>query len=224
MKTALLFSAFLATGLFAATAQAQNASTNGSAAASAEAAVQGAANTASIDALAQRYAEAAGSLDAATGLVNELRDGTAGRAAMGYAEIDSTLALASKLVADGKAASLDGAVDAVLDLRADGLTGNQLVRSVESKLGSATSTVNDATSQLGQTVRGVSSGVGVGASGQAGVDVRTDQGNARIDVGGTAAGRSEAARPAAELRGNGGIGVGADVRPNLPVLRPLLGN
>lgn len=222
MKTSLLFSALLATGLFAATAQAQNASANGNAAASAEAAVQGATNTASIDALAQRYADAAGSLDAATGLVNELRDGTAGQAAMGYAEIDSTLALASKLVADGKAASLDGAVDAVLDLRADGLTGNQLVRSVESKLGSATSTVNDAASQVGQTVQGISSGVG--ASGQAGVDVRTDQGNARINVGGAADSRSEATRPAAELRGNGAIGVGADVRPNLPVLRPLLGN
>ena len=222
MKTALLFSAFLATGLFAATAQAQNASANGSAAASTEAAAQGAASTAGIDALAQRYAEAAGSLDAATGLVNELRDGTAGQAAMGYAEIDSTLALASKLVADGKAASLDGAVDAVLDLRADGLTGNQLVRSVESTLGSSTSMVNDAASQVGQAVQGISPGVG--ASGQAGVDVRTDQGNARVGVGGAARSRTDATRPAAELRGNGGIGVGAGVRPHLPVVRPLLGN
>lgn len=222
MKTSLLFSALVATGLFAATAQAQNASANGNAAASAEAAVQGVADTANTDALAQRYANAAGSLDAATGLVNELRNGTAGQAAMGYAEIDSTLALASKLVADGKAASLDGAVDAVLDLRADGLTGNQLARSVESKLGSTTSTVNDAASQVGQTVQGISSGVGT--AGQAGAGVRTEQGNARINVSGAAGGRSETAKPAAELRGSGRIDIGADVRPSLPVLRPLLGN
>ena len=92
----------------------------------------------------------------------------------------------------------------------------------ESTLGSATSTVNDAASQVGQAVQGISPGVG--ASGQAGVDVRTDQGNARVGVGGAARSRTDATRPAAELRGNGGIGVGADVRPHLPVVRPLLGN
>lgn len=223
MKTSILFSALLATGLFGANAQAQDASARGNASTSAEAAVQGtAANAASADALARRYADAAGSVDAAAGLVNELRAGTAEQAAMSYAEIDGTLSLASQWVADGKAASLEGAVDAVLDARVEAVDGHPLARDVESRLGGAASTVNDTASRVGGAVRGVAAGAGT--SGRLGVDAGTGQGNTRIDAGAAAGGRVGTDRPAAELRGNARIDVGADVRPNLPVVRPLLGN
>lgn len=77
--------------------------------------------TVATDQLAERYAELAGSTEAAADLVRSLREGTASAAAMGYGEIDLTLAMAESLIDNGAAADLDIALDEVLGLRADGM-------------------------------------------------------------------------------------------------------
>lgn len=271
-KPHLLFAGLLATGLFNTNVQAQTASAHGasqaqgagstqvasaatdqagtaaqggidaaghaSANASAQAVASGGA---AVDVLARRYAEAAGSVDAATALVGELGSGAN---AMAAGEIDTTLALASNLVTEGGAANLDGAVDAVLDLRANGLGWGQVADRLDLNLGTALSAAHGVSGALGDSssqpnqsgaapADNMPASVDVAGAGQSGVGVNV--GTAGIVVGGNASGdaaasgRTRSGGAAAGTRANGRIGVGADVRPTLPnlpvapLVRPLLG-
>lgn len=252
MKTSPLFTALLATTLFASIAQAatpereprtdktqsQDAAapaSNGAASAQGALAASGQASAdagAATQILAQRYAEAAGSADAAAAIVGELRSGAEGQA-MGMGDIDTTLALASNMVAQGDAANLDSAVDAVLDLRAEGLGWGQVAQELGYNLGSTVSAAHSAGAQVGQSVHGTVSSVtsevsssvtsGVSASKQIGVNAGTDQGRVRADADTSAAARTRLERPSVDLRGNGRINLGVEARPSLPVVRPLLG-
>lgn len=261
MKTSTLFSALLATTLFAINAQAQNSSASGNAQTSAQSSIQAdtAAGKAAIprsaqaaahahaqdrasgalqqavqtspnvgaqvlaqsstaaDSLAQRYAEAAGSVDAAADIVGDLHFGAGEHAAMAYGEIDTTLALASQLVADKKAANLDAAIDAVLDLRADGLGWGQVAQDMGYRLGGIVSSAHTPSAQAAQGVKGAVSSTQSAASNLSA--------NKQVGIGvdGSAASNARTERPAADLRANGRINVGADVRPILPLVRPLLG-
>lgn len=271
MKTSPLFTAILATALFAANAQAQSVSASGNAQASAQGSMQAdtaaakaaaaksaqaAANaqgrasgalqqiasgtaqassnasaqasaqgSAAADTLAQRYAEAAGSVDAAADIVGDLHAGTGDHAAMAYGEIDTTLALASQLVADNEAANLDAAVDAVLDLRADGLGFGQIAQELGYNLGGVVSAAHSTSAQAAQGVTGtVSSALSAPSNVSANKQIGVNVGESRASIGADAAASGKAERPsAADLRANGRINVGADVRPSLPLVRPLLG-
>lgn len=268
MKTSLLFTAILATSLFAATAQAQSASASGDAQASARGSLQadGSAAKAAADKtaqaaanaqgqaadalqrgastaaqtstkaasrlnatgnkLAQRYAEAAGSVDAAADIVGELHSGADGQAAMSYGSIDNTLALASQLVADGDAASLDAGVDMVQDLRADGLGWGQVAQKLGYHLGSVVSAAHSTGTQVGHAVGGTVSSVtsGLTSSNQVGVNARTRQGSVDIGADTATSVKARAERPSLDAQGSGRLNIGVDARPSLPLVRPLLGH
>jgi len=186
---------------------------------------------AAADALARRYAGAAGSVDAAADIVGDLHAGSGDHPALAYGEIDATLALASQLVADNEAANLGAAVDAVLDLRADGLGWGQVAQELGYTVGSAASAAHAAGAQAGDAAQGaVASAVrdvsattsGPSLAKQAGIGGSTAQGSVAIGTGSPAP-TATRERPAADLRANGRIDVGADVRPGLPLVRPLLG-
>lgn len=232
MNSKLLLPSILFTSLLAINfnATAQDASADGSADAAATASVP-------ADRLATRYADLVGSTDAAAELVQQLRVNTETGAAMGYGEIDMTLALAGALVDSGAAADVDAALETVLQLRNDGMGWGEIAQELGFNLGQLISAGHraDAAVQAGGKAeaglaiaedaksRGDVSGAGVdanaGASTAASARVQADVGraiaadakvNARIDAGarGTTSGR-----PA---------GVGAPVRPQrvqLP-LRP----
>ncbi|HET6396285.1 MAG TPA: hypothetical protein VFF91_05540, partial [Pseudoxanthomonas sp.] len=218
MKTSTLFTAIVAVGLFATHAQAQSGSTGdnagppahgatqaGPAAATATNAADGAAPAASdasahvsaqgdaaADALARRYAGAAGSVDAAADIVGDLHAGSGDHPALAYGEIDATLALASQLVADNEAANLGAAVDAVLDLRADGLGWGQVAQELGYTVGSAASAAHAAGAQAGDAAQGaVASAVrdvsattsGLSLAKQAGIGGSTAQGSVAIGTG-----------------------------------------
>lgn len=256
MKTSTLFTALLATSLFAANAQAQSTAASGNGWASAQGSLQAntaageadiarsaqassgaaqASSNASADAsaqgnaaadmLAQRYAEAAGSVDAAADIVGDLRAGTRNHAAMAYGEIGTTLALASQLVADNEAANLDAAVDAVLNLRADGLGWGQVAQDLGYTLGDAVSTAHATGTHAAQGFKGtLSSASDPSVATQVGIEAAGSSVGVGVDARAAAADKSRIERPATELRTQGRINVGADVRPSLPVVRPLLGH
>lgn len=270
MKTSLLFTAILATSLFAATAQAQSASASGNARTAAQGSLQtdGAAAAASKAAratadapgqvggtlqhgastatqssaetaartstllnatgnkLAQRYAEAAGSVAAAADIVGDLHSGADGQAAMSYGSIDNTLELASQLVADGNAANLDAGVDMVQELRADGLGWGKVAQQLGYKLGNVVSTAHSTGDQVGRSVgNAVSSATsGLTSSNRIGVNASTSQGS--VDIGADAATsvKARAERPSLDMQGSGRVNIGVDARPSLPLVRPLLGH
>lgn len=272
MKTSLLFTAILASSLFAAAAQAQSASANGNArttaqgslqadhsiadaaaskttqaAASAQGQASGAlqhgASTAAQastkaaaqastrlnatgNKLAQRYAEAAGSLDAAADIVGDLHSGADGQAAMSYGSIDNTLALASQLVADGDAANLDAGVDMVQNLRADGLGWGQVAQKLGYNLGSAVSAAHSTGAQVGQAVGGTVSSAtsGLTSSNRIGANASTSQGSVNVGADTSTSLKARAERPSLDAQGSGRINIGVDARPSLPLVRPLLGH
>lgn len=268
MKTSTLFTALLATALFAPHVQAQDASASGNARTSAQGSIQadtaagnaaiarnaqaaanaqgrasgalekaarvpsnagaqaGAQGDAAADTLARRYADVAGSVDAAADIVAGLHSGIGKHAAMAYGEIDATLALASQLMADNEAVSLDAAIGAVLDLRADGLGWGQVAQGLGYNLGDVASTAHASGAQAAQGVKGaVSSTLATATNLPAGKQIDVEANGSRVGIGvdASAAGKARTERPAVDLRANGRINVGADVRPNLPLVRPLLG-
>lgn len=272
MKTSLLFTAILATSLFAANAQAQSASANGNAQAAAQGSLQ--ADGSAVDAaasktaqaaanaqgqasgtlqrgastatqastkaaaqassrlnatgnkLAQRYAEAAGSVAAAADIVGDLHSGADGQAAMSYGSIDNTLALASQLVADGDAANLDAGVDMVQELRADGLGWGKVAQQLGYNLGSVVSAAHSTSAQLGHGVGNAVSSVtsGLTSSNQVGVNASTRQGSVDVGAETSTSARTRVERPSLDAQGSGRVNIGADVRPSLPLVRPLLGH
>lgn len=130
MKSKILLPSILFTSLLAVSvnAIAQDASIESTADAAAQASVP-------TDQLVHRYADLAGSTEAATGLVQQLRGDSATGATMGYGEIDLTLALAGALVDSGEAADVDTAVDAVMQLRADGAGWGEIAQELGFNLG-----------------------------------------------------------------------------------------
>mgnify|MGYP003584962046 CR=1 FL=1 len=279
MKTSLLFTAILATSLFATAAQAQNASASGNAQASAQGSLQadgsaakavapksaqtaanaqGQASSAlqhgvstatqtstkaatqaatTLDAtgnkLAQRYAEAAGSVAAAADIVGDLHSGADGQAAMSYGSTDNTLPLASHLVADGNAANLDAGVDAVLDLRADGLGWGKVAQQLGYHLGSVVSAAHDTGAQVGRTIDGTVSTAGgtlssvtsgLAPSNRVGIHASTSQGSVNVGADAAASARARTERPSLDAQGSGRLNIGVDARPSLPLVRPLLGH
>jgi len=216
MKTSTLFTAILATALFAtnATAQSTGASARGDAQASAQGSIH---PDTTADMLAQRYAEAAGSAQAATEIVDKLRSGAEGQV-MGYGDIDTALALAANMVVEGDAASFDGAIDAVSNLRNDGLGWGQVAQELGYNLGSVISTAHGMTAAVPSTLSAASN---LSTNRQTGIEAAGSRVGIGTDV--SAAGNARIERPAADLRTNGRINIGADVRPSLPPVRPLLG-
>ncbi|HZV37167.1 MAG TPA: hypothetical protein VFF96_00305, partial [Pseudoxanthomonas sp.] len=176
--------------------------------------------------LVQRYAEAAGSVDAAADIVGDLHSGADGQAAMSYGSIDNTLALASQLVADGNAANLDAGVDMVQELRADGLGWGKVAQQLGYKLGNVVSTAHSTGDQVGRSVgNAVSSATsGLTSSNRIGVNASTSQGS--VDIGADAATsvKARAERPSLDMQGSGRVNIGVDARPSLPLVRPLLGH
>lgn len=228
MNSKLLLPSVLFTSLLAINfnATAQDASADGSADTAATASVP-------ADRLATRYADLVGSTDAAAELVQQLRVNTETGAAMGYGEIDMTLALAGALVDSGAAADVDAALETVLQLRTDGMGWGEIAQELGFNLGQLISAGHRADAAVqadGKAEAGLAiaedaksrgdvsaSGADAGASTAASAKVQADVGraiaadakvNARIDAGarGTTSGR-----PA---------GVGAPVLPQrvqLPV-------
>lgn len=215
----LLTSAVLAAllALSTAAAHAQDAGAGADAAADAAADAEAIARaTVPAEQLADRYAGLAGSTEAAADLVHSLREGGETAAAMGYGEINITLAMAESLLDQGSAADLDTALASVLDLRVDGMGWGEIAREMGFNLGelvSAPSRAQAAVPGGGNAEAGLAtSGEGAANAGSAragaataadarmragiGADVSSEaRANARIDAGarGGISGRPEGA-------------------------------
>ncbi|WP_149195085.1 hypothetical protein [Luteimonas suaedae] len=183
--------------------------------------------------LAERYAELAGSTGAAADLVRSLREGTESAAAMGYGEIDLTLAMAESLIDNGAAADVDIALDQVLGLRADGMGMGEIAQELGFNPGELVSAshradvaagggaeaglaiADEASGGLAGTEAGAATAADARTRAAIGADISTDvRANARVDAGarGTVSGRPAGVRVPA-----------LPTRPLLPE-RPQRGN
>ncbi|GGK01178.1 hypothetical protein [Luteimonas terricola] len=190
----LLTTAVLATLFALSTAHAQDAAAD----ATADAEVVARA-TVPAERLADRYAELAGSTEAAVDLVDSLREGSETSAAMAYGEINLTLAMAEAMLEGGAVADLDTALASVLDLRVDGMGWGQIARELDFNLGELVSAPRRA----------------LGARGHAEVDLAVSgeaAGHGTANAGGAGAG----AATAADARSRAGVGadVSAGARAN----------
>jgi hypothetical protein len=205
----LLTTALLATVFAAPAALAQQAGAD--AAADAQAVAHADVPTAQ---LAERYAELAGSAEAAAQLVEQLRAGGADAAAMGYGEIDVALSMAEALVAAGAAANAEAALDAVLQHRADGLGYGEIAHQLDLDPGRLT---------------GGATGIGLDAvgAGGAGAAIASEVAAGRVALGADAAGRAGAGLAIAEEAAAGrvaadiGATTSADVRGNATPARDV---
>lgn len=214
MNSKILLPSVLFTALLAASpmAAAQDASTNANA--TADAAAQA---TAPDARLAQRYAQLAGSTEAAAELVGRLHGTAADGRAMAYGEIDTALALSGALVESGNAANFDTAVDTVTGLRAEGMGWGRIAQELDVDLGAAVATahrVDIASSATGAAETGLS----VAGQAQAGIDGALDGAanavNGAVDgvSSGAANARTEVERRAAGARVDAGVDTGVGAR------------
>lgn len=208
MNSKILLPSILFTSLLAASQMviAQDASTRASA--TADAAAQANAPAAQ---LAERYAQFAGSTEAAAELVQRLQGAAADGTAMAHGEIDTALALSGALVESGAAASFDTAVDTVTGLRAEGMGWGQIAQNLDVNLGAAVSAAHrvDVASQATGTA-------------DAGLSI-AEQAQARVDgvVNGATAGAANARtevqrRASADARVGAGVEVGVGARGTTP--------
>jgi len=212
MKSKILLPSVLFTALLAASqmAVAQDASTDANATANATADAATQANLPDAQ-LAERYAQLAGSTEAAAELVGRLHDTTVDGSAMAYGEIDKALALSGALVESGGAASFDAAVDTVTGLRAGGMGWGQVAQALDVDLGTAVSAahrVDVATQASGAADAGLS----IAEQAQARVNGAVNGAVSGVTSGATNARAEVQRRAAADARVDAGVDIGFGVR------------
>ena len=165
--------------------------------------------------LAVRYADVAGSMEAAASQVTRLQAASADAGAVAYGEIDTTMALSAAMVRSGAAIGFDTAIDTVSDLRAEGMGWGQVAQQVDVDLGAAMSTAHrvDLGSQVaGSATAGASLAERAGAGASTATDALDGAAGTQVDGARAAVDRSAAARVNADVDVD--VDVGVDARGN----------
>lgn len=219
MNSKILLPSVLFTALLAASqmAVAQDASNHANANANATADTATRANLPDAQ-LAERYAQLAGSTEAASELVGRLHGTTADGSAMAYGEIDKALALSGALVESGGAASFDTAVDTVTGLRAEGMGWGQVAQTLDVDLGAAVSAAHRV-DVASPATGAANAGLSIAEQAQARVNgaVNGAAGAVNGAVNGVASGAADARtgvqrRAAADARVDAGVDMGVGAR------------